>query len=119
MSKFENLEQLAEFLGDGGPFNPDESFENVGQVVDSLVNLGNTEEVFARHDDHLGLKMKLSAELLASPLDGIDEGKFQSEIEEILDQANIIGPLWDREQTEEDLAEIEEDKQSRGVDIED
>lgn len=40
--------------------------------------------------------------------------KFESEIEAVLEQANIIIPLFQRELSEEDIEEIKEDKISRG-----
>lgn len=42
MKKFESLEDIAHVLGDGGPFNPDIEFETVEDLVDALVDLGNT-----------------------------------------------------------------------------
>lgn len=119
MSKIENLEELAEKLGDGGPHNPDTTFNTAGEIVDSLVDLGNTDKVFVRHDDHLGLKNGLSEEFLNTPLDEIDEEKFEDEIKEVLDQANTIIPLSERELSEDDEEEIDEDRQSRGLDDDD
>jgi len=119
VSKCENLEQVAEILEDNGPFNPNQTFDTVEQLVDALVDLGNTDKVFVRHDDHLGLKSDLPSDFLATPLAEIDEEKFESEIKAVLDQANIIIPLSKRELSEYDMEEIREDKQSRGDDIDD
>lgn len=119
MSKCENLEQVAEILGDGGSFAPDQTFETVGQLVNALVELGNTDKVYAFHDDHLGLQSDLPSEFLATPLAELDEDEFESEIVEVLDQANRIIQLSSRELSEEDEEEIREDKQSRGEDIDD
>lgn len=123
MGKLEDLEQVAEKLGDGGPFNPDTNFKTVEEVVDALVGLGNTDKVFAHHDDHLGLKSDLSKEFLETSLDEISEydnqEKFEEEIKEVLDQANTIIRLSERNLSEDDLEEIREDRLSRGEDIDD
>lgn len=117
MSKCENLEQVAEILGDGGPFAPDQTFDTVEQLVNALVDLGNSDKVFAFHDDHLGLKGDLPKEFLATRLAGMDEEKFESEIDDVLEQANRIIDLSKRDLSEEDEEEIREDKQSRGEEI--
>ncbi|GHU08273.1 hypothetical protein AGMMS50225_06590 [Betaproteobacteria bacterium] len=119
MSKFENLEQVAKNLGDGDPFNPDVTFDTVEQLVDALVDLGSIDKVFAYHDDFLGLKSDLSKKFLRSHLESVDEEKFPGEIEQVLEQANIIIPLSERELSDDDLEYIREDKQSRGEDIDD
>ena len=119
MNKCENLEEVAEVLGDGGPFAPDRTFDTVAQLVDAVVDLGNSDEVYAFHDDHLGLKRDLPRAFLASPLAELDEEKFESEIEKILDQANRIIDLSKRDLSEEAEEEIREDKRSRGEDMDD
>ncbi len=119
MKKFDDLEHVAQVLGDGGPFNPDTEYETVEELVDALIDVGNTDKVFVRHDGHLGLKGNLSPEFLNSPLsDDVDE-KFADQVEAVLEQANIIIPLSERELSEDDLEEIEEDKKYRGVDDDD
>jgi len=119
MKKFESIEDVAQALEDGGPFSPDTHFETIRQVVDALVELGNTDKVFVRHDDHLGLKSVLSEKFLESPLSGIENSEFEKDIEAVLNQANIIIPLSERELSEDDIEEIREDKISRGEDIDD
>lgn len=119
MSKIETLEQVAEKLGDGGPHNPDTVFTTVEEVVDALVDTGNIPKVFAFHDEHLGLKSSLPEELLKTPIDEVDEDKFEEEIKNILDNANRIIPLSERELSEEDEEDIREDMQSRGEDTND
>ena len=123
MENFETLEAIAVVLGDGGQFNPDRKFETVGELVDALVSLGNTDKVFARHDEHLGLKIDLPEEFLESPLE-VDnqeefEEKFKDEIQRVADNANRIIPLSRRELSEDDLDEIREDKLYRGEDVDD
>ena len=119
MKKFESVEDVAQALGDGGPFGPDTHFKTGEQVVDALVELGNTDKVFVRHDDHLGLKSALSQKFLASPISAIDNPEFKQDIEAFLDQANTIIPLSERELSEDDIEEIREDKTSRGEDVDD
>ena len=123
MENFETLEAIAVVLGDGGQFYPDRKFETVGELVDALVSLGNTDKVFARHDEHLGLKIDLPEEFLESPLE-VDnqeefEEKFKDEIQRVADNANRIIPLSRRELSEDDLDEIREDKLYRGEDVDD
>ena len=119
MKKFESIDDVAQALGDGGPFRADTHFETVEQVVDALVELGNTDKVFARHDDHLGLKGDLLEIFLKSTLSNIKNSEFEKYIEAVLDQANTIIPLSERELSEDDIEEIREDKISRGEDIDD
>ncbi|MHB0991708.1 MAG: hypothetical protein ACYC0M_10575 [Burkholderiales bacterium] len=119
MSKLENIEEVAQELGDGSPFNPDADFETVGDVVKALVDLGNTDKVFARHDDHQGLESDLSEAFLKSPLSDIEKSEFESDIKAVLEQANIIIPLSKRELSKNDIEEIREDKISRGQDPDD
>ena len=111
------VNDAAEAIGDGGPFNPDAEYETVEELVDALIDLGNTDKVFVQHDDHLGLKDGLSSEFLNSSLDDAENEEFESQLEEVLDQANIIIPLSERTLTEDDVEEIEEDKMYRGEDI--
>jgi hypothetical protein len=115
MSKFKDLKQVADILGDCGPFGPAQTYDTVEQVVDALVELGNTDKVYVRHDDHLGLKGDLYKEFLDTRLEQIDEDKFEDQIEKVLDQANIIIPLAKRELSEDDEEEIREDREYRGI----
>ncbi|WP_273429735.1 hypothetical protein [Chitinibacter tainanensis] len=119
MKAFDNIEDVAQALGDGGPFAPDIHFDTVEQVVDALIELGCTDKVFVYHDDHLGLKRNLSDKFLAAQLSDIENPEFQLDIESVLDQANIIIPFSERELSEYDIAEIREDKISRGETVDD
>jgi len=119
MKKFESIEDVAQVLGDGGHFNPDNEYKTIEELVDALVDLGNTDQVYVRHDDHMGLKRELSDEFLQSSLSDIDKPEFESDIESVLEQANIIIPLSTRELSEDDIEEIREDKILRGEDLDD
>jgi hypothetical protein len=119
MKRFESIEEVAEALGNGGPFNPDVNYEKVEELVDALINLGNTDKVFFRHDDHLGLKCELSLDFLNSQLAEIEKPEFESDIEAVLEQADRIISLSLRELSEDDIDEIREDKASRGEDPDD
>lgn len=119
MKNFESIEELAEALGDGGPFSPDVRYEKVEALVDALIYLGNTDKVFVYHDDHLGLKSYLSKEFLMSSLDNLEKPEFESDIEAVLEQANIIIPLSERELSEDEIEAIKEDKAYRGEDPDD
>ncbi len=116
---FENLDEVAEKLGDGGPYCADTVFNTVEELVDGLVGLAQADHIHAFHDDYLGLKSDLTVELLQSPIDEVDEDKHAEEISLILDQAERIISLNERELTEEDEAAILEDRQSRGEDDDD
>jgi len=115
MSEFKTLEEVADVLGDGGPFAPDQIFKTVGELVDALVDLGNTDKVHVRHDDYLGLKDDLSEDFLNTPIEDADETRFGEERERVLEQASIIIPLSSRNVSEDDEEEIEEDRAYRGA----
>lgn len=108
--KIESLSELASQLSD----NPSD-FRTVGDVVDSLVHLGNTDKVYARHDDHLGLRSDLSNAFLRAPLAEADSPKFEVEVNLVLQQANTIIPLSERTLNEDDLEEIAEDRARLGL----
>jgi hypothetical protein len=93
---FNSIADIADVIGDGGPHNPDTHYQTVGQVVDHLVNIGNTPEVYAHHDDHLGLKSDLSEKFLNSPLEDAGNPEFAEQTELVLEQAGIIIPLLER-----------------------
>jgi len=116
MRKIEDIETVAQILGEGGPFRADKEYINIEEVVDDLISLGNTDKVFANHDDHLGLKSELSNSFLQAPLEDAEKSEFQDELESVLDQADIIIPLSQKELSEDDIDEIREDKMSRGED---
>lgn len=119
MKEFSNLEEIAIKLGDCGPYNPDIEFDTVEELVNALVDLGNTDQVYVRHDDHLGLKLNLSDELLSSHITDANKKKFESEVEAILEQANIIIPLSERDLSDEDYEEIQDDRLYRGKGLDD
>ena len=108
--KIESIVELASQLSD----DPSE-FRTVGDLVDSLVNLGNTDKVYVRHDDHLGLKIDLSSKFLLTPIDEADSPGFEEEVTQVLEQANLIIPLSERKLNEDDLDEIAEDRARLGL----
>ncbi|MDC8747302.1 hypothetical protein NY751_14720 [Xanthomonas campestris] len=115
MSEFDDLEDVARVLGDGGQFAPDQTFKSVEELVDALIKLGSTDEVHARHDDYLGLKSDLSEEFLKMHIEDANTQRFNEERERVLEQANIIVPLSRRSLSEDDEDEIEEDRAYRGA----
>ena len=117
MKEIENMKELAEKLGDRGSMSPDKEYETVGEVFYDLIDLGNTDKVYASHDEHDSLT--ISDELKNTSITELDESKFESEIEEIIEQANIIIPISEKVLTENDIDNIKEDMISRGVDPED
>lgn len=110
IEKIETLDELAFQLSD----DPSE-FRTVSDLVDSLVDLGNTDKVYVRHDDHLGLKMDLSSTFLCTPIDKADAIQFEEEVNRVLQQANIIIPLSERPLNADDLDEIAEDRARLGL----
>jgi hypothetical protein len=119
MTQLETIEEVAGALGDGGAFGPNVEYNTVGELVDALVDLGNTDKVFARHDDHLGLKSDLPIALLNSTLIDAQNPDFESDVEAIIEQANIILLFSKRELSEDDEEEIREDRSSRGENSDD
>ena len=67
-----------------------------------------------RHDDHLGLKSKLSDDFLKTKLSDIEGDSFAPEVEEVLEQANTIIELDSRELSEEDEEDIREEEEYWG-----
>jgi hypothetical protein len=116
---FNSIDEVAQRIGDGGEFCPDAQYDQVCELVDALVAMGNEDKVLVRHDDHEGLKDELSQEFLNSSLEGLDPSKFEYDMKLLLEQANIIIPLFERNLSEDDVAEIEEDREIRGVSDED
>lgn len=114
MRAYQSIDEVALELGDGGPFCPDKTFETIEDIVDTLIEAGNTDKVFAYHDDHLSLKENLSTDFLESSLHDIEKPEFEAQIERVLEEANIIIHLSKRDLSDEDMEEIEEDKLSRG-----
>lgn len=123
MNNYQTIQEAADALGKGGPFTPDEVYNSVGSFIDDLINAGNSDKVYYKHDDHLGLKSKLSEKFLDRDIDELDEAEILSEHEDeitaTLNQANIIIPLFNKELNEDDLDDIEEDKYYRGCNDDD
>lgn len=108
--KIESFSELASQLSD----DPSE-FRTVSDVVDSLVHLGNTDKVYVRHDDHMGLRTDLSNTFLRTPIAEADSPEFEEEVNLVLEQANTIIPLSERTLDEGDLEEIAEDRARLGL----
>lgn len=108
--KIESIGELASKLSD----NPS-AYRTVGDLVDSLVDLGNTDKVYVRHDDHLGLKTNLNEIFLHTPIAEADSPEFEEEVKIVLEQANTIIPLSERALDEYDLEEIAEDRARLGL----
>lgn len=127
MSEFNSLGSAATALGDGG-LGPDEEFDTVKEFVEALIDTGNTDKVFAYHDDHLGLEDGLSKEVLEMTIDDADEilenadsdqSELEDQLKQILDEANTIIPLSKKELSEDDIDNIREDLEYRGIDPDD
>ena len=84
-------------------------------VVDELVSIGNSDHVYAFHDDHLSLESELGEDFLNQEIGNEDDEK----IDFILDEANTIIPLSNMELTEERVEHIKEDMMIRGEDPDD
>ena len=103
-----DIQELAENLYNKGY----RDLNTGGAVVEALIDLGNTEVVYAFHDDHNSLS--LSDDFKDTPLEDLDESKFEFEIDEILEQADIIIPLSEKILNEDDINDIKEDMILRG-----
>jgi len=119
MAKLNSIEDVANRLGDRGPFASDIKFKDCGEVIDALVNLGNSDKVHAFHDDHLGLENDLSQNFLDASVEEVNNEKFESDVELVLEQAERIFELNDRELSEEQIDDVREDFISRGLDPDD
>lgn len=100
MKELKTLTEVAQKLSDGGPYRPDDHFDTVQQLVESLVNLGNTPAVFDWHDDHLGLMSRLSDEFLALPVIIADDSGLDDQIQAVLEEANTIIKLAEGDEEE-------------------
>lgn len=113
MKTIDSMQHLAQVLDDNRG-DSDLPLGTGSQLVEALVDLGRMDKVIARHDDHLGLKERLSDEFLAAPLESLDSPEFEEDIRLVLDQAKPILTLAQRPLSDSDLEDIELDKQSRG-----
>ncbi|VGC08014.1 Uncharacterised protein [Klebsiella pneumoniae] len=86
----------------------------VGELVDAVVDLGNTSKVFTFHDEHLSLKSDLPDDFLNKKISDLEGDSFAPEVEEVLEQANTIIKLHSRELSEEDEEEIREEEEYWG-----
>jgi hypothetical protein len=96
MSELKTLDEVAEILDQGDRFTPKRTLNTVEDLVNLLIDLGTMDKVFAKHDDHLGLKESLSNDFLNASLNEMNESDFEKDIELVLEQANIIIPLSNR-----------------------
>ena len=96
MRDLHDLQDVSDALGNNGDWAPPTIYKTVGDLVDDLVDTGNT--VYERHDDHLGLKDELPEDLLKTPLDDVDECKFKDAVDKIVEQAQIIIPMVEERQ---------------------
>jgi len=112
--RFEDIEDIRDDFRENEFFNKE--YSTVGDIVNTLVSMGNEEHVYAFHDEHLSLRY-LDSDLLNSDIDDLDKnGQYEDDIINIVDQANTINDYYTREITEDIQEEIDEDKMIRGVD---
>ncbi len=115
MDKFQNIQEVREYLEDGMPL------ETVEELVDKLVSLGYEDKVHAFHDDFIDMKDEIPDSLLNQELDSLEEYSYNEDedVEEskarILSEANTIIPLFEREVTEEIQEEIDENNRLMGI----
>jgi len=111
-----NMEQLVNKLEE---HFPDTKFTTVENVVDTIVDMSNSENVYAFDDNHLGLKNDLSPEFLNAFIADADSENFESDRNKVLEQAESTIELAERELSEENIEDIKEDCILRGVDPDD
>jgi capsule polysaccharide export protein KpsE/RkpR len=113
MKKLENISDVINDL------NRDEDspkeYNTVQEIVNEIVERGNSEHVYAFHDDHLGLESDLGSDFLNLKIVDINTDKNEEKIDMIVDQANTISNYYNREITEDIQDEIDEDKMTRGI----
>jgi len=114
VKRFDDLEQVADYFMEDGA-----TIETVRQLVDALVVLGKNHKVYAYHDDFMGLNIDLPDEFLRMYISDLGEDEFGNEIVRVLEEANTIVNLYERNLSEYDDDYIREDRQSRGDDLDD
>lgn len=103
MTKKINLDEVTNYFLDLREPG-DAEIETTRDLVEAIVNLGNTDAVTLSYDDHRGLKSGLPEEFLATPLSEIKgevKGKFEDEIKKILDIANPVIKIAERPEPED------------------
>lgn len=113
MEKLESINDVINYLNQDKDF-PTE-YNDIQEVVNEIVERGNSEHVYAFHDDHLGLESDLGSDFLKLKHENLNTDKHEDQIEMILDQANTIKGYYNREITENIKDDIDEDKMIRGV----
>ncbi|XPV70549.1 MAG: hypothetical protein ACNI25_08180 [Halarcobacter sp.] len=109
MKKLKNIHDVINDL------NQDEDSPKEYNTVQEIVKRGNSEHVYAFHDDHLGLESDLCSDFLNFKIEDLNTEKYEEKIDMIVDQANTISNYYNREITEDIQDEIDEDKMIRGI----
>lgn len=113
MKKLENIHDVINNLNQDKDF-PKE-YNTVQEIVDEIVERGNSEHVYAFHDDHLGLEGDLGSAFLNLKIEDLNTEKYEEKIDMIVEQADTISNYYNKEITENIQDEIDEDKMIRGV----
>ena len=90
MSNCDTIEDVINKL----PTEDSEEIKTYDDIVDILLQMGNHEKVFAFADDQKDLRNDVSREFLFSEINSDNNQKYENEIELLLEQANVIIPLY-------------------------
>lgn len=112
--KFENLDEVNEYLKKDDEDNEQEP--TFGELVEEFKGIGHNDHVYAFCDD-VHLLDDFEKELLDKKISEINDDN--DDIDNFLEIASSMSYYNDRDLTDDILEEIEEDKQSRGEDIDD
>lgn len=111
---FKNINDVITSLNKDKDF-PKE-YNTFNELADELISIGNEDKVYAFYDEHLGLKDEVGDGFLNLKITESNIENNEDKVNEIIEVANNVIPLLNKELTEEDIDDIREDKMSRGED---
>ncbi|SUB23940.1 hypothetical protein [Avibacterium avium] len=107
MSKAKTLSEAAERFGLS-------KTDEVQALIDAIVDVGHSPEVYHRHDDFLGLDGDISQELKEMSIAQADETNNDEtnndECSRILDEANTVYTLSEKELSDDEREDYEQEQ---------
>lgn len=102
MSEAKTLSEAAERFGLS-------ETDEVQALIDAIVDVGHSPEVYHRHDDFLGLDGDISQELKKMSIAQADETN-DDECSRILDEANTVYTLSEEELSDDEREDYEQEQ---------
>ena len=102
MSEAKTLSEAAERFGLS-------ETDKVQALIDAIVDVGHSPEVYHRHDDFLGLDGDISPELKEMSIAQADETN-NDECSRILDEANTVDTLSEEELSDDEREDYEHEQ---------